>query len=306
MSEVMDNEAELFDQEDTRVAAPTNEDNSDEMSLEKIFMIENEEAEGAKGDGPQKDDGDGNDRVRYQYQQSRADRAEQRVQALEEQLSQAIEIAQQNSQQNQQFEDEIEELEFPDPPERPRRPRDFNREDAYSDPSSASARYLDELDSYQDDLADFNELKSQYNEARLETLQEQLVGRQQMIEEQIVRSQQLSGVKQRLNSDYGFSQQMADEFVQKYSDPNSVTMENLIKLFMLDKGIPIGSRSGKRGKQTSPSQSFQQAQRAQQVAPSMGVMPARRQPTTEGEIGGSFMDAIIAYDKQTNPFDTIK
>ena len=46
--------------------------------------------------------------------------------------------------------------EFPAAPEKPQRPRTFNREEAYSDPNSESARYLDELEGWRDDINEYN------------------------------------------------------------------------------------------------------------------------------------------------------
>ena len=52
--------------------------------------------------------------------------------------------------------------EFPPPPERPSRPRNFSRSEAYSDPDSESARYLDAQDDWRAEMDEYNSLKSEY------------------------------------------------------------------------------------------------------------------------------------------------
>ena len=111
-----------------------------------------------------------NDETIYQYWQSKADKYKNELQAIQQQQSQAF--AQQQSQvpnqpQAQQAMQPQEES-FPEPPERPMQPRSFNREEAYSDPSSDSARYMNELEDWRDDMNEYNSIKSQYQTALVE------------------------------------------------------------------------------------------------------------------------------------------
>ena len=54
---------------------------------------------------------------------------------------------------------------FPPPPTKPSKPSVFNREDALADPSSESAKYLDSVDSWRDEMDEYNRLYTEYNMA---------------------------------------------------------------------------------------------------------------------------------------------
>ena len=84
-----------------------------------------------------------NDETRYQYWQSQADKYKNELDGLK---SQQDAMQQQYAQQQvpvESAEPAVEE--FPAAPPKPERPRSFSREDAYADPNSESARYMDEL-----------------------------------------------------------------------------------------------------------------------------------------------------------------
>ena len=103
-----------------------------------------------------------NDETRYQYWQSQADKYKNELNSMK---NQQPPVAQPQA-PVQSTEKSVEE--FPAAPAKPQRPRVFNREEAYSDPSSESARYLDELEGWRDDINEYNSLKSQYQTAIIE------------------------------------------------------------------------------------------------------------------------------------------
>jgi len=89
-----------------------------------------------------------NDERRYQYWQSQADKLKNENAKLKESMTQQPQAPVQPEAPAQP---QVEE--FPPPPAKPQRPRNFSREEAYSDPSSESARYLDEHESWRDDIS---------------------------------------------------------------------------------------------------------------------------------------------------------
>ena len=108
-------------------------------------------------------------------------------------------------------------------------------------------------------------------------------------------AEQLNGVRQQVMSNYKVDQNTADDFIRVMSDPSSISIENLWKLYATDKGY------GSPQTQAAPSGDFQQVKRAQQVPASMGVMPSQSRQN-EGSIEDKIIDSMIAdYDKQ-NPW----
>jgi len=81
-----------------------------------------------------------NDERRYQYWQSQAAKKENEMKALQQEVAAMKEASKQTPQT--QAEPVVEE--FPPPPAAPKKPHRYSREEAWSDPSSESARYLDE------------------------------------------------------------------------------------------------------------------------------------------------------------------
>ena len=83
-----------------------------------------------------------NDEKRFEYWQSQASKTQNDMAQIQQQ-NQELQAQMKAMQAMQQPAAEPKE-EFPAPPERPVKPRGFNREEAYGDPSSESARYLDD------------------------------------------------------------------------------------------------------------------------------------------------------------------
>lgn len=311
-----DNQENIFGfdgEQDTPGEAASASGNDKEMSIESVFMVpgeNDEDMDDAEHDKDEKakskkKDGDGvsdddNDNVRYQYWQSEADRRANRIRELEELLVKREAQQQQPAPEQQPAK---EEFDFPEPPQKPKKPSGFNREEAFSDPSSASAKYLDAMDDYQDELLQHTDMRTQYNELRLQGLQEELMEREEKLKHELARDRKIASARDNLVAEHGLTPQMANEFIERYSDPGSVTMENLVKLYMLDKGATY--RGATPQKSPSPSPDFRQTSNAQRVAPPMGVLPSQRRKT-ESDVGSSFMDSIISYDRQQNPFDTVK
>ena len=108
-----------------------------------------------------------NDERRYQYWQSQAAKRENELKALKQELETT-----KTAPATQAPEKPAETVqEFPPPPMAPKKPTRFSREEAWSDPSSESAKYLDEKESWDADISQYNELKHQYD---LAVMQEKL------------------------------------------------------------------------------------------------------------------------------------
>ena len=246
-----------------------------------------------------------NDEKRYQYWQSEADKARnenaqlaQRLQALEQQVNQP----------QPTVDDGVEDdRSFPPPPPKPSKPRNFSRSEALEDPSSESAKYMDDVDEWRDEMDDYNRLQSEYNLAIVEEEKQKMqderdnIMRQQAEAQQ--RQQQMADIHTHLKTQYQASDEEIAQFVDIMDKPESVTLDNLFKLYRLQSGnqtTPV-QQQGQPLTETNKNDSFEQMKRAQQVPTSMGVIPS--QGNTTGSQEDSMMDSMInEYNKQ-NPWN---
>ena len=246
-----------------------------------------------------------NDDTRYEYWQSQAAQKENELKDMRTQQQQMVAMQQQMMQQNQapvKPEPEVEK--FPEAPTRPSKPRNFSREEAYADSSSESARYLDETEEWRDNMEEYKELKHQYDIA---VIQEQLKNERTARVEEVQRreayakqQQEIANVSNTVQSNYGLNQQEAQSFIQDMSSNDSLTMDNLVQLWRLRQGqnAPVSGNV-----QTTPSPTFQQTKRAQQVPSPMGTMPGTGNQAT-GSTEDQIMDRMISDLDNRNPFKT--
>ena len=243
-----------------------------------------------------------NEQKRYQYWQSQAAKMKNEL----DQMKQLQAQQQQTSQANlQNAQPQVQKPEFPAAPEKPKRPRAFNRSDALEDPNSESARYLDAVDTWQDDMDNYNQLKLEYNNARFAEEAEKLKKQQNSFFQQQQRfAQQEAQARQAVeyvSANFGATEEQAMDFVQKMSDDSSITMDNLWKLYLMNQGQSVDP-SANPVEPAAPSPAFQQTQRAQQVPSPMGVVPSANTAVdgrTESDI---IMDSLIQNHKAKNPW----
>jgi hypothetical protein len=266
-----------------------------------------------------------NDEKRFEYWQSQAaqlqnelEKSRQATESLGQYVQQTQEAPRYTSAgpqaaTPQQAVEEVDEG-FPPAPERPLKPRNFSREAAYTDPTSESAAYLDAVDDWRDDMDEYNSLRAEYDQAKMEEyVQEQegqrqeAVQRQQMAAEQ---QRQIGEIDKFVQGQYGFTPEESQEFIATYSDPKSVTMENLVQLYRLNKGQSINMETQAAPQQAppvpvqQPSPTFQQQQRAQQIPSPMGVQSGVGNSNPEDGLpaGQKFMDALIGNHNKNTAF----
>ena len=235
-----------------------------------------------------------NDERRFEYWQSQAAKRENEMREMKAELEKAKTAPPTQPQEQAETVQE-----FPPPPAVPRKPAGFSREEAYSDARSESARYLDEKDQWETDMREYSELKHQYD---LAVMQEKLDKQNQMItnqqkkrEAQIQQGRKINEIKEHVIGHYGLNVDEATEFVSTMSDPKSISMDNLVQLYRMNKAggqqPPVN---------TGPSEAFQQSKNAQQIPTPMGVMPS--QPTEDvRDDSNKIMDELIGNFNSKNP-----
>jgi hypothetical protein len=241
-----------------------------------------------------------NDEKRFEYWQSQAAKRENELKVLQQQLSEAKaepattpEVPAQQTQPATQ--------EFPPPPSKPEKPRTFSRDEAYTDPSSESARYLDEVESWRDDMVQYNELKGQYDVAILqERLDAQEEERQKQVKQQKIQmdnQRQSQEIYEHVVGHYGFNEADARDFIQTMSKPESITMDNLVNLYRMQKGMAAQAPATT----AAPSPAFTQTQNAQSIPSPMGVVTGESNTDTRSD-SDQVMDDLINSFNSKNPW----
>ena len=132
----------------------------------------------------------------------------------------------------------------------------------------------------------------------MEAMEEEKAQAQRVRDAQRQQASQLKEVDGLMQGNYGMTPEESRDFIQKMSDPKSISIDNLVKLYRLQNGQ--GNAAPNQGQPAQPSSTFQQAQRAQQVPQPMGVQPTagNNQAPQEDQI----MDNIISDYKKNNPW----
>ena len=177
-------------------------------------------------------------------------------------------------------------------PVKPVRPSSFDNSEALTDPDSKSAKYLAAKEQYLDDMTEY--LMSQ--EEKRNQLTEQQLAQQQKLQSQ---NQLLSD----LQSGYGYTPEEANDFLDKMSKPESLSLDNLVKLHK-----SLSSRESENIPMTQqpnvidPRQS-EMAQRQQKLAiPKPITVQAGANKQSSKSIEDQMMDSMVANYKKKNPF----
>ena len=240
-----------------------------------------------------------NDEVRYQYWQSQADKLKNEKEQLQQQFNTLAAQQPQAQPQPEQQEEVVEEA-FPDPPEKPQKPYNFSMDEAMTDPSSESARFVQSEQTWRDEMDDYKNMQFEYQMAVLQDERDKMQNERQADiqrrESEAQQAEQVNNVKNHVMNQFKVDATTAEDFVRVMSDPESINIDNLWKLYSVDKGLSTPTQPA------IPSREFQQVKRAQQVPPSMGVMPSQNRQN-EGKLEDRIMDSMIGdFDKQ-NPFN---
>ena len=234
-----------------------------------------------------------NDDRRYQYWQSQAAKRENELIELRKQIEHSNQVEAPAEEAKP-----VEEL--PPPPNAPRKPGGFSYEEAMSDRQSESARYLEEKESWETDIRQYDTLRHQYDLAvmqeKLDKQNEYISNEQNQREAQVQQGRQIQQITEHVQGHYGLTPNETKEFIQTMSNPESISMDNLVQLFRMNKagGQQPTANAG-------PSPTFQQMKNAQQIPSPMGVMPSQANQSKRSD-ADSIMDDLITSHQSKNPW----
>ena len=251
-----------------------------------------------------------NDQVRYQYWQSQAAKLQNQLNEVKE-YQPMVDYLRANPEAVQSITPggkapaeaaptSQEQEEFPPPPAKPEQPRGFSRDEAIADPSSESAKYLDDVEQWRDDMMQYNQLSSQYEIATMRESYNAKLEKLEKIEQsrvqQAAQQEEMANIRQYVAGNYDLGNDL-DDFMTTMNDPKSINMDDLVGYYKWKKGVANIQQAAPQTPQPA-SNSFRQVQRAQSVPAPMGVQPAQTNAPSNPTDG--FMDAIVNSDNNTN------
>lgn len=209
-----------------------------------------------------------NDPRRFQYHQSRADRAEAFIKTIEPFLP-VVRYIQENPQVLDLVERDLTTRNAqvaqvqnpPKPPERPKRPESYNREEAAT-PGTPSWQYNQDLLEYNANFADYQVEKDKYQDA-LRQQEARELARQKQLEEKA--AQQVEQIRGEVQQFYNAPPEVAEDFIQWAKDPR-YTRDQLWQIYQLQRG------------------NIQPPQRQPQMTSPMGPAPVGAVPGGSGRL----------------------
>ena len=225
-----------------------------------------------------------NDNDSYKYWQSQADKRAAEVDLLKSQVTELMKA--QTSTPAEQPKEETPSLEKP---VKPRKPADYDHSEALADPESASGKYLSKQEQYMDNLANYMEtVEIQRSNALQKQMEEQQV---QMRNQKLITD---------LQTHYGYNGQQAADFINKMSKPESLSLDNLVKLHKLSEGT-----TSELTQVTPEAQQKQITMNRRQeklsIPTPIGVQPGANVQSSKS-VEDQMMDSMIGNYKKKNPF----
>lgn len=251
-----------------------------------------------------------NDAVRYEYFQSEAAKNKNELEAMKlqnAQLQAAVQGLQVPVQPPKPVEKSVPQI--PESPKQPEKPAYFSREEL-TDPSSSSAKYMNSMETWRNDMVVHNNKVIQMN-AEAQTNQfkkfkEDAVKEANHKEAVVEQQRQLSYLANQLKSKYSATDEQVQSFIQEMSNPDSVSVDNLWQLHQINHGVPVNSVQSKNiptGQKAvhQPSADFKQTKKAQGIPETMGVMPGQNVQESK-KVEDVMIDQMIEMENKENPF----
>jgi|TARA_R100000329_G_scaffold4914_3_gene6514 hypothetical protein len=226
-----------------------------------------------------------NDNDSYKYWQSQADKRAAEVDLLKSQVTELMKA--QASTPAEQPKEETVKIERP---VKPRKPADYDHSEALADPESASGKYLAKQEQYMDGLADYMDSI----EANRSKVMEQQIQQQEVF----TRNQK---VISDLQSQYNYTAEQANDFINKMSSPQSLSLDNLVKLHQMDSNAAPRQVAQVTPEALQKQQLMSNRQEKLSIPKPIGVQPGASTQSSKS-VEDQMMDSMINRYKKKNPF----
>jgi len=226
-----------------------------------------------------------NDNDSYKYWQSQADKRAAEVDLLKSQVTELMKA--QASTPAEQPKEETVKIERP---VKPRKPADYDHSEALADPESASGKYLAKQEQYLDGLADYMDSI----EANRSKVMEQQIQQQEVF----TRNQK---VISDLQSQYNYTAEQANDFINKMSSPQSLSLDNLVKLHQMDSNAAPRQVAQVTPEALQKQQLMSNRQEKLSIPKPIGVQPGASTQSSKS-VEDQMMDSMINRYKKKNPF----
>ena len=117
-------------------------------------------------------------------------------------------------------------MELPQKPTRPTKPTNYDATEAVMDADSDSYKYRVSMEDFRDSMIDYQEQREVVAMEQLKAKETEIAQRQAEYQAE----QNKNAMLGQLVNDYGYTPDKAQDFVQYYSSPESITLDNLVNL----------------------------------------------------------------------------
>jgi len=223
----------------------------------------------------------------FQYWQSQADKRSAEVDMLKSQMADVMsKVSTPQADKPTQQETVLQK------PVKPVKPSSYDHSEALTDPDSASAKYLTKQSSYLEDMTEYVELSNDYYVNQM--------NQQQETQKAMARDNK---VMQDLQVKYNYTPEQANDFMQKMSSPDSLSLDNLVQLHQLKQ-----PNAAQQVTQITPEAQkkvalMNQRQEKLSIPKPIGVQPgASDQSLSNKNTEDKMMDAMIRNVSKRNIF----
>jgi len=226
-----------------------------------------------------------NDNDSYKYWQSQADKRAAEVDLLKSQVTELM-----KTQASTPAEPAKEETPSIERPVKPRKPADYDHSEALADPESASGKYLAKQEQYMDGLADYmDSIESNRSKVMEQQIQQQEV------------FQRNQKVISDLQGQYNYTAEQANDFINKMSSPQSLSLDNLVKLHQMDSNAAPRQVAQVTPEALQKQQLMSNRQEKLSIPKPIGVQPGASTQSSKS-VEDQMMDSMVGRYKKKNPF----
>ena len=115
---------------------------------------------------------------------------------------------------------------LPQKPRRPTKPANYDAAEAVMDADSDSYKYRVSMEDFRDGMIDYQEQREAIAYQQLKRKEQDIIQQRQVYEQE----QSTVSMKNQLINQYGYTEDKANQFVDYYASPDSLTLDNLVNL----------------------------------------------------------------------------